>query len=328
MIKVSAIVPAYNCEKTISKTIDSLISQDYNFYEIIVVDDGSIDKTSLIASKYPVKLLKKKWGGEASALNTAVKAVSNESKYIAIVEADVILPQNWVSALLLEFDNQKVLGVGAALEIANPENLISKLCGYELENRYNSIKDKFVPHITSANTLYKKEVFDKIGYYDESLINAALDSELNGRIIENEYKLVFRKDIKVKHFWKTNLFSYLKRNFFYSFYRPFQKSLLLYPTDRMIIFEMILILLFILSFLSWPFFGWGYYLTASFLAISFLIELPIAIKILKVKNDFSSLLLVPMIFLRNIVAFFAYGLGVLFKLFKHENNIFNSTIKE
>jgi glycosyltransferase involved in cell wall biosynthesis len=312
-MKTSAIIPAYNSEKTIYQTIESLLNQTHKFNEIIIVDDGSQDKTSEIISKFPVKLIKKERGGESSALNVGIKQA--EGDYIAIIEADVILPRDWLEGLLKELKGI-VCGAGAVLKVANPDNLIAKLSGYELEYRYYNIKDKYVFHITSANTLYKKEVFKEVGYYDESLVNAGLDAELNARLIKKGYKLVLRKDIKVKHFWKTNLISYLKRQFAYSFYRPFQKNNFLYPTDKKIILEMILIFLLIFSLFIRIFIRFPSIILLSILLFFFVIQFITALRIFYFKKDFDVFYLMPLIFIRDIFVFFGYSLGFFYKTIK------------
>lgn len=311
-MKTSVVIPAHNSEETVVKTIGSILSQDKKFDEIILVDDGSSDKTSEIAAKYPLKIIKKEKGGEASALNAGIKEAKGE--YIAIIEADVILPSNWLSSLLEELKNPEVSGVGAALEAANPENLIARLQGYELEYRYSQIKDKFVCHITSANSLFRKSVFDRVGYYDESLINASLDAELNNRIIEKGGKLVLRKDIKVKHFWKTDLISYLKRQFAYGFYRPRQGKTVLYPTDKAVVRQAAAIFFFFLSFLLWPFINSAAYVTLILFAAVILSQTWLSYRIFALKKDPNCFLLIPLNFFRNTVGVAGYILGVIDKI--------------
>lgn len=72
---VSVISPAYNEEKSIGRCVEALLSQDYEgAMEIIVVNDGSSDRTAEIVSRYPVKLIDlKKNGGKANALNRGLK---------------------------------------------------------------------------------------------------------------------------------------------------------------------------------------------------------------------------------------------------------------
>ena len=55
-MKVSIIIPTYNDEKTIIETLDSVVSQTYDDYEVIIVDDGSTDNTSEVVKKYVDKL--------------------------------------------------------------------------------------------------------------------------------------------------------------------------------------------------------------------------------------------------------------------------------
>ena len=77
-MKVSVIIPAYNAEKTIGKTLEALLNQTYKDYEVIVVDDGSKDRTSEIMKKYmkkskKIKLIKQKNAGPAAARNNGAK---------------------------------------------------------------------------------------------------------------------------------------------------------------------------------------------------------------------------------------------------------------
>ena len=80
---VSILVPAYNEEVVIVESIKSLLNQDYDNYEIIIIDDGSSDKTFDIASKHfdkhdNVTILKKVNGGKAMALNYAAQKAKGE----------------------------------------------------------------------------------------------------------------------------------------------------------------------------------------------------------------------------------------------------------
>jgi len=78
--KVSVLIPAYNEEKVIETTIQSMLETDYPKKEIIVIDDGSTDKTLEIANRYKdqVKVLHKENGGKATALNHGLLYSSGE----------------------------------------------------------------------------------------------------------------------------------------------------------------------------------------------------------------------------------------------------------
>ncbi len=111
MRTVSFIIPAYNAEKTVEKAITSILNQDDSDveFEIIVVDDGSTDKTAEVLSKYKgiVRYIKKENGGLSSARNLGAKYARGD--YYIFVDSD-----DYVSQTLLS-DMQKYIELGADL---------------------------------------------------------------------------------------------------------------------------------------------------------------------------------------------------------------------
>ena len=74
-IAVSAVIPAYNAERFISETIQSILDQTHPVCEIIVVDDGSADKTADVAAKFPkTRVIRRPNGGQGAARNTGIYA--------------------------------------------------------------------------------------------------------------------------------------------------------------------------------------------------------------------------------------------------------------
>jgi glycosyltransferase involved in cell wall biosynthesis len=91
---ISVIIPAFNEEKFLGNCLFSLKNQDFNDFEIIVVDNNSRDKTSKIAKKFGVKLVSEKNQGAALARNRGAKEAKGE--ILAFTDADTILPKNWL----------------------------------------------------------------------------------------------------------------------------------------------------------------------------------------------------------------------------------------
>ena len=87
-IRISAVIPAYNCEKYIGRAIQSVLSQTRPVDEIIVVDDGSTDTTAEIVRSFgdKVKLIQQENAGECAARNTGIKAAS--CQWVAFLDAD------------------------------------------------------------------------------------------------------------------------------------------------------------------------------------------------------------------------------------------------
>ncbi|MBQ8827972.1 MAG: glycosyltransferase [Clostridia bacterium] len=91
MPKVSIIIPVYNCEKHLTECIESILSQTLHEFELILVDDGSKDKSSEICDMYSnqdkrIKVFHKENGGVSSARNYGLKFASGE--YFAFVDSD------------------------------------------------------------------------------------------------------------------------------------------------------------------------------------------------------------------------------------------------
>lgn len=96
---VSVVMPAYNSEKYIADSIESILKQTYNDFELIVVNDGSIDNTSNIVRKYinkdyRIRLLEQKNQGVSIARNTGIDATKGE--YISFLDADDLWDENFL----------------------------------------------------------------------------------------------------------------------------------------------------------------------------------------------------------------------------------------
>ena len=97
---VSIIVPAYNAEKILPKCLDSILSQTYKDFEVILINDGSKDRTGEVADGYAakddrIKVIHKTNGGVSSARNEGLKIAAGE--WVAFIDSD-----DWVDPRFLE----------------------------------------------------------------------------------------------------------------------------------------------------------------------------------------------------------------------------------
>lgn len=105
---LSIIIPAYNCEKSIGRCLDSIFDEKYiDSYEIIIVNDGSKDSTRQICEKYKIKypninLINKNNGGVSSARNTGLDAA--KGKYIIFIDSDDYAEKNLIEYIFERFD--------------------------------------------------------------------------------------------------------------------------------------------------------------------------------------------------------------------------------
>lgn len=171
MPEVSVIIPVYNAEKYIKRTIDSVLNQTYNDFEIIVIDDGSTDNSKKILDEYKdkVRYFYQNNSGVSSARNNAIKLSSG--KYIALLDQDDLwYPQKLeIQINYLKEHPDTALLYSDCNYIDENDNINFRL--FEKNKSYQGnvfkelIIDNFIPIPT---VLIKKEVLEKVGLFLEN----------------------------------------------------------------------------------------------------------------------------------------------------------------
>lgn len=105
-MKVSVIIPAYNEQEYIEKAIKSVINQNESPNEIIVINNNSVDKTVDIAKKLGVRIINEKMQGMIPARNRGFNEA--KSDIIARIDADVIVPKDWIKRIKKNFDKKNI----------------------------------------------------------------------------------------------------------------------------------------------------------------------------------------------------------------------------
>jgi len=166
---VSVVVPAYNAEDTIGECIESLLAQDYARcrLEIVMVDNDSSDATAEIIKGYPVTyVLENKAHTSYAARNAGVHAARGE--LLAFCDADEKADEHWLSALV---ETLRKLGdsyggvLGKVEYFAIEENAATRF-GLQEQARWRYADDTDVEEAATANVLYRREVFEKLGGFD------------------------------------------------------------------------------------------------------------------------------------------------------------------
>jgi len=192
--KVSILVPAYNEEKTIEKTLKSLLKLNYpkHLLEIIAINDGSTDNTLKIMKKFEkhgVKVIDKPNGGKASALNAGLKIAKGD--IIVCMDADSIVSKNALKYTLGYFNDPKVAAVASSLKVYRPKTFWQKM--QFVEYIYNIFLRKVLALMNAVFVvpgpfgLYRRSVLEKLGGWEEG--NLTEDMELTMRIQKAGYKV-------------------------------------------------------------------------------------------------------------------------------------------
>ncbi|MFM1757367.1 MAG: hypothetical protein RL621_2364 [Bacteroidota bacterium] len=199
---VSVIIPAYNSADWIAETIRSVLNQDYNNLEIIVINDGSSDKTESIVKSFgdKVKYFHKTNGGQSSARNLGI--LNSNGEFIAFIDSDDLWEKEKTSVQIsyLEANNYKwIYSDGIAFDSLSRDVLFqfSKMSyPYEDNVLINLFNSCFIPMPT---VIVKKEVFLEVGYFNEdNRFRNREDWEMWLRIANN-YPVAYVPQILVKY---------------------------------------------------------------------------------------------------------------------------------
>lgn len=175
--KVSIIIPVYNSENYLDKCISSILKQTLNGIEIILVDDGSTDKSEVICKKYKdsdnrVKFVRKKNGGVSSARNCGVSIA--EGEFITFVDSDDYIESNMCEKLYTSAIENKCDVVFSGMK---------------------SVNNKVISYIfTDETKIYSKEEACKLFFFDKEPFspNYACGKLIKKTVCE---KIKFREDI-------------------------------------------------------------------------------------------------------------------------------------
>ena len=193
---VSVVIPAYNEEKSLEKTVKSVQSLDYpaELVEIIIVDDGSKDSTLKIAKKLRmedsrIKVFTKQNGGRASAKNHGIKHA--KFPLIATLDSDSFIEKDALRKMIGYFGDSKVASVTAALKVHNPKSYWQRI--QHIEYLFSIFLRKVFAFINAIHvtpgpfSLYRKKFFDRHGLFDETKL--AEDTEIALRIQRHNYRI-------------------------------------------------------------------------------------------------------------------------------------------
>ncbi|WP_431027074.1 glycosyltransferase [Lysinibacillus sp. LZ02] len=194
---VTVIIPVYNEEVVIRRTVRAILKSDYPVAEILIVDDGSTDQTAEIATKIfhlwdKVKVIKKVNGGKSSALNLGFKQAIGD--IVITIDADTVFHKSTISHLVDSFSDPRVAAVSGNCKIGNIINQITLWQHIEYVTANQLEKRAFeelncITVVPGSNSAWRKSVVQKLGYYHKDTL--AEDSELTLRILNAGYKIVY-----------------------------------------------------------------------------------------------------------------------------------------
>lgn len=218
---VTIIVPCYNEQDVIVPSLKSVINQTYPNIEILVIDDGSKDRTYALAKTFEfndghrsLKVLSKPNGGKSKALNFGIERA--RGNLICCVDADSKLDQFAIELLVQHFKNPEIAAVAGSVSVVNTDTFITKLQALEYIQGLNMVKNgqaflKLVNIIPGPLGMFRKEAMKKVGFYSHDTF--AEDCDLTLSLIAAGYKIDFEPDAIAHTEAPENLLDLLKQRY-------------------------------------------------------------------------------------------------------------------
>ena len=224
--RVAVLIPAYNEEKVIVRTIRSVMMSNYKNIRIIVIDDGSTDRTLDVAREaYPADIesgrltvLTKPNGGKAEALNFALNQ-TDEEIYIGI-DADGVIAHDAITRLVQHFANPKIGAVAGNAKVGNRVNLWTRwqaleyITSQNFERRALDLFDVVMVVPGAIGAWRTSAVRDGGGYHPDTV---AEDADLTMNILEQGYSVIYEDQALAFTEAPVNMNGLMRQRFRWSF---------------------------------------------------------------------------------------------------------------
>lgn len=266
-IQISFIVPLYNEEKTIASCLDSIIAELQENDEIIIVDNGSSDKSANIARAYKSVLLLERPGVTVAAVRNFGAKVA-KGNVLAFIDADCILCRDWRMQLLKTLEVQSVAATGSKYCLPVSACWIEKVWYSQRNNSAGKAK-----YINSGNLAIRKDIFFRVGGFDEALVTGE-DSELCWRLSHMGNIVFENPEIKAIHLGNPkNLWRFYKQQRWHSLgmFGTFKISCFDKPVMMTIAFVFCLLCSLLITFNNTEVF----YLNSQVLALILILSIPV-----------------------------------------------------
>lgn len=217
---VSIIIPTFNGATRIPACLAALRNQKTNReIEILVVDDGSTDRTAEVVRSWPeVRLISQSNSGPAAARNRG--ASEARGTLLIFTDDDCVPVPDWLEALLKPFSDPGVVGSKGAYR-TRQKSLVARFVQIEYEDRYCIMAAREdIDFIDTYSAAFVRERFLEMDGYDTSFpVACAEDIELSYRMSALGWKMRFAPEAIVYHTHPDSFWRYLKKKYKFAFWR-------------------------------------------------------------------------------------------------------------
>ena len=201
-MKVSIVIPAHNEEDNIAQVIEAALAQRYPDFEVIVVDNASTDRTSEIASSYPVRLVHEPNKGLLHARERGRREATG--LFIANMDADCRPDPDWLSRGISHFEKEHIIAVTGPYDYHDGSrffrhsSLATQRHAYRIASKF--LQSRAVRRgavLIGGNNIIRARVLEAVGGYTTSILFYGEDTDTARKISSHGYVL-FNPDLSMR----------------------------------------------------------------------------------------------------------------------------------
>lgn len=325
MVQVSVIVPCRNEEKFIKKCLDSILLQDFpkEKLEVLVIDGMSEDGTREVLKKYQedhpfIKILNNPKKITPSALNVGIK--NSKGEIIIRMDSHADYKKDYISKCVRYLKEYKADNVGGTIKTLPAKNsIMAKAIAISLSHFFGAGGSYFRTGIekpkwvdTVFGGCYKKEVFRKVGLFNENLIRTQ-DMEFNIRLKKAGGKILLAPDIISYYYPKSNIKDFFVHNIKDGIWAIYPLKFVRLPLRLRHYMPLIFVLSLLGTGLLAIFFSVFFWLFISIICFYLLAAIYFSVKTTIKEKKVGFLVILPIVFAARHIG---YGLGSILGLMK------------
>ena len=207
---MSVVLCSYNGERTIVQCLEGLSHLAYPAYEVVVVDDGSTDRTAEIASRYNVRLIRTANRGLSAARNEGLGAARGE--IVAYIDDDAYPDRDWLTHLAWAFMSSGHAGIGGPNVAPTDDGPVADLVALAPGGPIHVLRsDEVAEHIPGCNFAFRTKALREVSGFDPTFRVAGDDVDLCWRLQRQGETLGFSHGAVVWHRRRGSIRGYLRQ---------------------------------------------------------------------------------------------------------------------
>ncbi|QQR78697.1 MAG: glycosyltransferase [Candidatus Moraniibacteriota bacterium] len=197
---VSAIIPAHDEERVIVRTVRSILDSDYPLSSIIVIDDGSVDRTvAVLQQSFPncpnLRIISQTHTGKAAALNRGIR--ESDADIIVSLDADTLFLPQTIRKIVRHFSDPRIAGVSGNTKVGNRLNLLTRWQALEYVTSQNLDRRAFevlncIPVISGAVGGWRRSALVEVGGFSDATL--AEDADATWSLLRSGYEIVYEEE--------------------------------------------------------------------------------------------------------------------------------------